>query len=55
MRFSKTTLLLGLAEYLVNKPLQAAGILQDNGRGGKIVREMNSWPRSEASRATAKV
>ena len=40
--------------YLVNKPLQVAGILEDNARGGKIVRKMNSWPRSEASRAAGK-
>ena len=40
--------------YLVNKPLPAAGTLEVNGRGCKIVRKMNSWPRSKASRATVK-
>ena len=41
-------------KYLVNKPLSAAGISEDNGQGWKIVRKRNSWPRSEASRATVK-
>ena len=36
------------------KPLQATGILEDNTPGWKIVRKMNSWPRSEASRVTVK-
>ena len=35
--------------YLVNKPLQAAR-MSDNVRGFEIVRKMNIWPRSEASR-----
>ena len=37
--------------YLVNKPLLAAGISKDNVRGLEMVRKMNIWPRSEASRA----
>ena len=40
--------------YIVNKPLSTAGISEDNTQGWKIVRKMNSWPRSEASRATVK-
>ena len=40
--------------YLVNKPLQAAGLSADNVRGWEIVRKMNIWPRSEASGAGAK-
>ena len=39
---------------LVNKPLQAAGMSADNVRGWEIVRKMNIWPRSEASRANVK-
>ena len=39
--------------YLVNKPLSAAGISKDN--GWKIVWKMNSWQRSENSRATVKL
>ena len=38
-------------KYLVNKPLLAAGISKDNVRGLEMVRKMNIWPRSEASRA----
>ena len=41
-------------KYLVNKPLQAAGMSADNVRGREIVRKMNIWPRSEASRANVK-
>ena len=37
-----------ISDYLVNKPLQAAGMSADN------VRKMNIWPRSEASRANVK-
>ena len=40
--------------YLVNKPLQAAGMSADNVRGWEIVRKMNIWPRREASRANVK-
>ena len=40
--------------YVVNKPLSAADISKDNAQGSKIVRKMNSWPKSEASRATVK-
>ena len=40
--------------YLINKPFSAAGISDDNAQGWKIVRKINSWPTSEASRATAK-
>ena len=40
--------------YLVNTPVPAAGISGDNARGSRIVRKMNSWPRSEASRVTVK-
>ena len=36
------------------KPLLAAGRSEDNAQGWKIVRNVNSWPRSEASRATVK-
>ena len=36
------------------KPLSATGISEDNAQGWKIVRKMNSWPRSEASRTTVK-
>ena len=42
------------SEYLVNKPLPAAGLSADNVRGWEIVRKMNIWPRSEASRANVK-
>lgn len=35
-----------LCNMWVNKPLSAAGISEDNAKGWKIVREMNSWPRS---------
>ena len=42
---------LKIGEYLANKPLQAAGMSADNVRGWEIVRKMNIWPRSEASRA----
>ena len=44
-----------IAKYtiqLVNKPLAAAGVSKDSPQGWKIVRIMNSWPRSEASRVT---
>ena len=34
--------------YIVNKHLSAAGVSEDNAQGRKIVRRMNSWPRSEA-------
>ena len=43
-----------IGKYVVNKPLAAAGISDDNAQGSKIVRKVNSWPRSEASRATVK-
>ena len=42
------------SDYLVNKPLPAAGLSADNVRGWEIVRKMNIWPRSEASRANVK-
>ena len=45
---------LHLREYLVTKPLPAAGISADNVRGWEIVRKMIISPRSEASRATVK-
>ena len=45
---------LKIGEYLVNKPLPAAGLSADNVRGWEIVRKMNIWPRSEASRANVK-
>ena len=45
---------LRLGEYIVNKPLQAAGMSADNVRGWEIVRKMNIWPRSEASRANVR-
>ena len=50
----KTHSFLKFREYLVNKPLPAAGISADNVRGWEIVRKMNIWPRSEASRANVK-
>ena len=31
--------------YLVNKPLQVAGMSADNVRGLDIVRKMNIWPK----------
>jgi len=40
--------------YLVNEPLQVAGMSADDVRGWEIVRKMNIWPRSEASRANMK-
>ena len=43
-----------LVVYLVNKPLQAAGMSADNVRGWEIVRKVNIWPGSEASRANVK-
>ena len=43
-----------IGQHLVNKPLQAAGMSADNVHGGEIVRKMNIWPRSEASRANVK-
>ena len=49
-----TIIRLRRSEYLVNKPLPAAGISADNVRGWEIVRKMNIWPRSEASRANVK-
>ena len=45
---------LKIGEYLLNKPLQAAGMSADNVRGWEIVRKMNIWPRSEASRANVR-
>jgi len=42
------------ALYLVNKPLSAAGISKENAWGWGIVRKINSWPRSKASKATVK-
>ena len=45
---------LKIGEYLVNKPLPAAGISADNVRGWEIVRKMNILPRSEAARANVK-
>ena len=52
--FFATSAVLKIGEYLVNKPLQAAGMSADNVRGWEIVRKMNIWPRSEASRANVK-
>ena len=40
--------------HLESKTLSEAGILEDNAQGWKIVRKMNSWLRSKASRATVK-
>ena len=45
---------LKIGEYLVNKPLLAPGMSADDVRGWDIVRKMNIWPRSEASRANVK-
>ena len=52
--FYATRAVLKIGGYLVNKPLQAAGMLADNVRGRENVRKMNIWPRSEASRANGK-
>ena len=41
-------------DILVTKPLQAAGMSDDKVRGWDIVRQMNIWPRSKASRANVK-
>ena len=49
-----TRAVLKIGRYLVNKPLQAAGMSTDNVRGREIVRKMNIWPRREASRANGK-
>jgi len=43
-----------LGWQLVNKPFRAAGMLADNVRGWEFVREMNIWPRNEASRTNMK-
>ena len=43
-----------IGEYLVNKPLQAAGMSTDNVRDWEIVWKMNIWPRSEVSWANVK-
>jgi len=40
--------------YLVNKPLRVAGMSADNVRSWEIVRKMNIWSRSEASRVNMK-
>ena len=40
--------------YLGNKRLPAGGISADNVRSWEIVRKMNIWPRSKASRANVK-
>ena len=40
--------------YLVNKTLRAAGKSANIVCGGEIVRKLNIWPRSEASRANMK-
>ena len=45
--FIATRAVLKIGEYLVNKPLQAAGMSVDNVRGWEIVRKMNLWPRSQ--------
>ena len=52
--FFATRAVLKTGEYLVNKPLRAAGMSADNVRGREIVRKMNIWPRSEASRANVR-
>ena len=49
-----TRAVLKIEGYLVNKPLQAAGMSADNVRGWEIVRKINIWLRSEASRANVK-
>ena len=49
--FFATRVAVKIGEYLVNKPLQAAGMSADNVRGWEIVRKINIWPRSKASRA----
>ena len=49
-----TRAVLKIGGYLVNKPLQAAGMSADNVRGWEIVRKMNIWPWSEASRVNVK-
>jgi len=52
--FYATRAVLKIGEYLVNKHLRAAGMSADNVRGSEIVRKMNIWPRSGASRANMK-
>ena len=49
------TVMQGIYLYLAYNPLSATGISEDNAQGWKrIVQEMDSWPRSEVSRATVK-
>ena len=52
--FFATGAVLKIREYLVNKPLQAAGMSADNVRGWEIVRKMNIRPRGGASRANVR-
>jgi len=52
--FYATRAVLKIAGYFVNKPLRMAGMCADNVRGREIVRKMNIWSRSEASRANMK-
>ena len=40
--------------FLINKPLQAAGMSDDNVRDWNTVQKKNIWPRNEASRANGK-
>ena len=47
---SNTAMLPSINEYLVNKLPQATGMSEDNAQGWKIVRKIDSWPRSEALR-----
>ena len=44
----------GSVYYLVNIPLSAAGILEDNAQGWRIVWKMNNWQTSKALRAALK-
>ena len=43
-----------LTQYLVNEDLPAAEISQENARGSEVVREINIYPRSEASMGNVK-
>ena len=40
--------------FKTKNPYRLAAVLKDNAQSWKIVRKMNSWPRSEASRKTRK-
>ena len=41
--------------YLINKPLSAAGILEDNTQGWNIVQKMNSCPRKQSFKGNCEI